>query len=231
MLDTDPDPVAAWRPQGAGHPPAADALGERRPLLSALVPRAGPARGASTRLAACLVETVCNRYWPSVPEFLRHVEELRGRCGWDGSFSRHRVVAAVGRRRRIRGRRPWPVPPRADRDRPSVLGVPSELADDARTVHAYEPHDYADRVAVVGAGMAAATEWLNALETERRSRSVRRREPARRPLNVPRPFSRAEGLAASTPPGAWSVRRSSPALAKLRTRPAGSGTSPRARAA
>ena len=47
------------------------------------------------------------------------------------------------------------------------LSFPDELADDARVVHAYEPHDYAPRVAVVGAGMAAATEWLNALDAGR----------------------------------------------------------------
>ena len=38
-----------------------------------------------------------------------------------------------------------------------------ELAGDSRAVHAYEPHEYAEEVEVVGAGMAAATEWLNAL--------------------------------------------------------------------
>ena len=41
------------------------------------------------------------------------------------------------------------------------LAFPEELGD-PRAVHAYEPHDYADEVEV-GAGMAAATEWLNAL--------------------------------------------------------------------
>ena len=43
------------------------------------------------------------------------------------------------------------------------LALPSELAGDVRVVHAYEPHEYADEVTVIGAGMAAATEWLNAL--------------------------------------------------------------------
>ena len=64
------------------------------------------------------------------------------------------------------------------------LAVPAELAGDPRVVHAYEPHEYAARVAVVGAGMAAATEWLNALESGAEVVSIRRREPARRPLNV-----------------------------------------------
>jgi hypothetical protein len=50
-------------------------------------------------------------------------------------------------------------------------------------------------VAVVGAGMAAATEWLNALAAGSEVVSVRRREPARRPLNVPRPLFTKRGLA------------------------------------
>ena len=75
------------------------------------------------------------------------------------------------------------------------LAVPAELDDDPRVVHAYEPHEYASRVAVVGAGMAAATEWLNALESGAEVVSVRRREPARRPLNVARPLFTKRGLA------------------------------------
>ena len=50
------------------------------------------------------------------------------------------------------------------------LALPPGLEDDARVVHAYEPHGYADEVAVVGAGMAAATEWLNALAAGRHGR-------------------------------------------------------------
>ena len=75
------------------------------------------------------------------------------------------------------------------------LAVPAELAGDARVVHAYEPHEYASRVAIVGAGMAAATEWLNALESGAEVVSVRRHEPARRPLNVARPLFTKRGLA------------------------------------
>ena len=63
-------------------------------------------------------------------------------------------------------------------------------------VHAYEPHEYASRVAIVGAGMAAATEWLNALAAGAEVVSIRRREPLRRPLNVPRPLFSKRGLAA-----------------------------------
>jgi hypothetical protein len=76
------------------------------------------------------------------------------------------------------------------------LRIPEQLLGDPRVVHAYEPHDYADEVAVVGAGMAAATEWLNALSAGSTVVSVRRREPVRRPLNVPRPLLSRRGLAA-----------------------------------
>jgi hypothetical protein len=72
--------------------------------------------------------------------------------------------------------------------------MPEELAGDPRAVHAYEPHEYADDVVVVGAGMAAATEWLNTLAAGARVTSVRRREPVRRPLNIPRPFFSRRGL-------------------------------------
>jgi hypothetical protein len=62
-------------------------------------------------------------------------------------------------------------------------------------VHAYEPHDYAPQVAVIGAGMAAATEWRNARAAGSEVVSIRRREPVRRPLNVPRRYFSKRGLA------------------------------------
>src|SRR5205085_9424511 len=74
------------------------------------------------------------------------------------------------------------------------LNVPEELRGDARVVHSYEPHDYASTVTVVGAGLAAATEWLNALAAGAEVVSVRRREPLRRPLNVPRAYFSRRGL-------------------------------------
>ncbi|HLQ04761.1 MAG TPA: hypothetical protein VK197_03800, partial [Verrucomicrobiae bacterium] len=76
-----------------------------------------------------------------------------------------------------------------------ALAFPPELRDDPRAVHAYLPHDYADDVEVVGAGMAAATEWLNALAAGARVVSVRRREPERRTLNLPRQLFTRRGLA------------------------------------
>src|SRR5262245_144018 len=124
-----------------------------------------------------LIETACNRYRPTVDAFLRHVSELRESCGWDESFRRRRVQAI-----------------RAERDGFAVddsgtfrhvlvapghpgFALPPELDGDRRAFHAYEPHEYASQVAVVGAGMAAATEWLNALAAGAEVVSVRRREP------------------------------------------------------
>src|SRR5207248_10080868 len=82
------------------------------------------------------------------------------------------------------------------------LQVPDELRLDPRAVHAYEPHDYASTVTVVGAGLAAATEWLNALAAGAEVVSVRRREPVRRPLNVPRELFSRRGPAAFHRPSA-----------------------------
>ena len=105
------------------------------------------------------------------------------------------------------------------------LNVPEELCGDPRVVHSYEPHDYASSVTVVGGGLAAATEWLNALAAGAEVVSLRRREPVRRPLNVPRHYFSQRGLA--------SFHRLAPherierlrTLRRRRIRPATRGTS------
>ena len=38
-------------------------------------------------MLAPLLLSVCNRYRPTVVEFLRHVDELRERSGWDESLA------------------------------------------------------------------------------------------------------------------------------------------------
>jgi hypothetical protein len=141
-----------------------------------------------------LFESVLDRYHPTVDEFLSHVERLRERSGWDESL----VLRAVERVRAVDGGF------ELDGERFTHvllapghpgLNVPDELRDDPRAVHSYEPHDYAAAVVVVGAGLAAATEWLNALAAGAEVVSVRRREPTRRPLNVPRHYFSRRGLA------------------------------------
>lgn len=196
VFGTDPDPVAAWRPR-------AEAIRQRRMRSESdghcfprSFPGLAPREAFRRRSPAPLVQTVCNRYRPTIHEFLRHVEELRAESAWDESFRGHRAgrVAAAGDGFCVDAEGPFrhvllaPGHP--------GLAIPPELADDQRVVHAYEPHDYADRVAVVGAGMAAATEWLNALAAGAEVVSVRRREPVRRALNVPRPLFSKAGLAA-----------------------------------
>ena len=142
---------------------------------------------------APLVASLANRYHPSVEEFLTHAGEVRARTGWESSFRRARVerIRAVDGGFELDGEGPFA----------HVLVAPGHpgLARPAQlphAVHAYEPHEYAAKVTVVGAGMAAATEWLNALATGAEVISVRRREPLRRPLNVPRPLFSKRGLAA-----------------------------------
>ena len=148
------------------------------------------------RSPAPLLSTVTNRYRPSLDWFLQHVRELREGSGWDEAVVDGRVerVHAVEGAFELDGDGPF----RHVLLAPGHPGpaIPAELEGDGRVVHAYERHEYAGDVAVVGAGMAAATEWVNALAAGATVTSVRRREPLRRPLNVPRPLFSKRGLAA-----------------------------------
>ena len=143
-----------------------------------------------------LVATLFDRYHPRVGDFLDHATEVRERTGWDESvvLGRIRRIAAVEGGFELDGYATVQHALLAP-GHPG-LALPSELAEDSRVVHAYEPHEYADDVTVIGAGMAAATEWLNALATGARVVSIRRRAPERRPLNLPRTLFTRRGLAA-----------------------------------
>ena len=147
------------------------------------------------RSPAPLAGTLCNRYHPTVGEFLAHVERLRERSGWDRSLRLARIerIRAVAGGFELDGHGSFRHVLVAT-GHPG-LNVPPDLAADPRVVHAYEPHDYAATVTVVGAGLAAATEWLNALGVGSEVISVRRRDPARQPLNVPREYFSRSGLA------------------------------------
>ena len=195
VFDIDPDPVAAWRPR-------AEAIRQRRMRSESdghcyprSFPGLAPREMLRTGTLRPLLETACNRYRPTVEVFLRHVEELRETCGWDQSVRQHRAVRvrAVDGGFEVDGEGHFSHVLLAP-GHPG-LAVPQELASDPRTVHAYAPHVYAERVAVVGAGMAAATVWLNALAGGSEVVSVRRRSPLRRALNVPRPLFSRRGLA------------------------------------
>jgi cation diffusion facilitator CzcD-associated flavoprotein CzcO len=194
VFTTDEDPAAVWRRRAA-------AIRQRRMRSESdghCLPRSFPGlavRAARRRLSvAPLLRTLADAYHPTVEEFLEHVDELRARSGWDLSLVRRRVdsVRAVDEGFQLDGQGPFrhvllaPGHP--------GLAVPDELRDDPRVVHAYAEHEYASRVAVIGAGMAAATEWLNALDAAAEVVSMRRREPLRRPLNLPRTLFTRRGL-------------------------------------
>jgi hypothetical protein len=204
VFGPEADPAAAWRVR-------ASAIRQRRMRSESAGhchPRSFPGlavRGALRRRRPWpLLQTLGDGYHPSVGEFLDHVAALRARCGWESSLRRGRIER---------------VQPHADGFdldghgrfahvlvAPGHPGLawPGALHGDPRAVHAYEPHGYAGSVAVVGAGLAASTEWQNALAAGARVVSVRRREPHRRPLNVPRELLSRRGLGTfhAAPPAA-----------------------------
>jgi cation diffusion facilitator CzcD-associated flavoprotein CzcO len=195
VFDRDPDPAAAWRRR-------AGSIRQRRMRSESdghCAPTSFPglAVGEAVRRRSTvpLLRSLVDRYNPTVADFQAHVAQLRERSDWDESLRR----AHVARVRPVDGG--FELDDHGSFRHVLVavghpgLAVPAELAGDPRAIHAYEPHDYADRVCVVGAGMAAATEWVNALAAGASVVSVRRREPVRRALNLPRPLFTRRGLA------------------------------------
>jgi len=185
VFGTHPDPTSAWRER------AASIRQQRmRSESDGHVAAAGfPGLAVREATLAALARSVTNRYHPTVELFLAHADEVRQRTGWDASFAERRVahVRAGASGFTVDGEGTFP----------HVLiatGHPGLVRVDG-AVHAYEPHEYESKVAIVGAGMAAATEWRNALAAGSEVVSVRRREPLRRPLNVPRAYFSKRGLA------------------------------------
>jgi cation diffusion facilitator CzcD-associated flavoprotein CzcO len=193
VFGTHEDPTEVWRTH-------AESIRQRRmrsesdghlaaPSFPGLAVREAVRRGSPAPLLASLAD----RYHPTVDDFLVHAAEVRARSGWDASLRRGRVerVRATEGGFELDGEGPFAhvlvAPGHPGLARPA--GLPG-------AVHAYEPHEYASKVTIVGAGMAAATEWLNALAAGADVTSVRRREPLRRPLNVPRPLFSKRGLEA-----------------------------------
>jgi cation diffusion facilitator CzcD-associated flavoprotein CzcO len=195
VFGTEVDPAAAWRRR-------AEAIRQREMrsesdghCLATTWPGLALRTARRRRSPAPLVASLFDRYHPSVADFLSHVAELRERSGWERSLRRARVerVRAVDGGFELDGhgvfRHVLLAPGHPG------LSVPEELRGDPRVVHSYEPHEYESTVTVVGAGLAAATEWLNALSAGAEVVSVRRREPLRLPLNVPREYFSSRGLA------------------------------------
>jgi cation diffusion facilitator CzcD-associated flavoprotein CzcO len=195
VFGTDADPTAVWRRRAEAIRQRAmrsESNGHCRPTSFPGLSFGSAVRRRSVRP---LLETVADRYHPTVDEFLADVERLRTRSRWDESMRTVPIkrVRAVDGGFELDGEgcfRHVLIGP----GHPG-LNMPEELRDDPRAVHSYEPHEYASSVTVVGAGLAAATEWLNALASGAEVVSVRRREPVRRPLNVPREYFSRRGLA------------------------------------
>src|SRR5919204_3838638 len=195
VFGVEADPAAAWRVRAASIRQREMRSESDGHCLATSFPGLAVRDALRRRSVVPLLQTVCDRYHPSVEEFLEHVEDVRARSGWDTSFRQACIdrVRAVDGGFEVGGHGVFPHVLLAP-GHPG-LAFPPELEGDPRVVHAYEPHEYADEVTVVGAGMAAATEWLNALAAGARVVSVRRREPLRRPLNVERRYFTRRGLA------------------------------------
>ncbi|HJQ85112.1 MAG TPA: FAD-dependent oxidoreductase [Candidatus Binatia bacterium] len=194
VFGTEADPAAAWRVRAAAIRQREMRSESDGHCLPTTFPGLSFGSARRRRSLRPLLESALDRYHPTVDEFLAHVERLRERSAWDESLVLRRVeaVQAVDDGFEVGGERFRHV--LLAPGHPG-LNVPQELRDDPRVVHSYEPHDYAPTVTVVGAGLAAATEWLNALAAGAEVVSVRRREPVRRPLNVPRQYFSRRGLA------------------------------------
>jgi cation diffusion facilitator CzcD-associated flavoprotein CzcO len=194
VFGTDADPAAAWRVRAAAIRQREMRSESDGHCLPGTFPGLAFSSVRGRRSVRPLLDSALDRYHPTVDEFLSHVERLRERSGWDESLVARRVerVRAVDGGFDLDGERFAHV--LLAPGHPG-LNFPEELRGDARVVHSYEPHDYAATVTVVGAGLAAATEWLNALAAGAEVVSVRRREPVRRPLNVPRHYFSRRGLA------------------------------------
>lgn len=189
VFGTDEDPLACWRGR-------AEAIRQQRMrsesdghLAAAAFPGLALREAWRRGTPRPLVATVASRYHPSVEDFVRHASRVAAASGWHSSFVERRVarVRAAEGGFELDGDGPFAHVLLAT-GHPGLRRLPG-------SVHAYEPHAYAAKVAIVGAGMAAATEWLNALAAGSEVVSIRRREPVRRPLNVPRPLLSKRGLA------------------------------------
>lgn len=192
VFSPDPDPAGAFRTRAAAIRQRHMRSESDGHCLPTSFPGLAVREAVQRRSAAPLVASALDRYHPTVEQFLAHVDALRERSGWSPVPRRVERVEPVDGGFAVDGERFRHV--LLATGHPGLC-IPEELRDDPRAVHAYQPHGYASSVCVVGAGLAAATEWRNARAAGASVISVRRREPVHRPLNVPRPFLSKRGLA------------------------------------
>lgn len=195
VFGTHEDPLEVWRGRAA----AIRQTRMRSESDGHLGAAAWPGLALREHDPRAWLATATSSYHPPVELFVRHAHRVAERTGWERSFLSARIerIDAVDGGFELDGRGPF-------RHVLLATGHPGLARPVAGAVHAYEPHEYARKVTIVGAGMAAAHEWLNALAAGSEVVSVRRREPTRRPLNVPRPLLTKRGLDAfhrSSPEG------------------------------
>ena len=174
----------------------------RRSRASRSGSRSAPARsGRSSRPSRTGIT-------PSVDAFLAHAEEVRERTGWSRSFTQRRVerISVCDGGFELDGEGPFA----------HVLvatGHPglARPSDYPGAVHAYEPHEYASRVAIVGAGHGGGDRVAERAGCRRRGRL----DPAARA--APPPAERAAPvLLEARPRRLPRARATSERAAKLR---------------
>src|SRR5712691_8697777 len=137
VFGTHADPTAVWRER-------ASAIRQRQMRSESdghLAAAGFPGLAVRERTLAALARSVTNRYHPPVDLFLEHADEVRERSGWDASFVERRVarIRAVDGGFTVDGEGTFA----------HVLiatGHPG-LVRVTGAVHAYEPHEYAAKVA------------------------------------------------------------------------------------
>src|SRR5215217_7527168 len=91
VFGDDIDPAGAWRPRAAAIRQRAMRSESDGHCWPTSFPGLAAREAMRRRDLAPLVLSVCDRYRPTVVEFLRHVDELRTRSRWDESFRRGRI--------------------------------------------------------------------------------------------------------------------------------------------
>ena len=91
VFGDDPDPAGAWRPRAAAIRQKLMRSESDGHCWPTSFPGFAAREAARRRDLAPLLLSVCDRYRPTVDEFLRHVDELRADSRWDESFRDARV--------------------------------------------------------------------------------------------------------------------------------------------
>ena len=226
MFGDDPDPAGAWRPRAAAIRQKLMRSESDGHCWPTSFPGLAAREAVRRRDLAPLLLSVCDRYRPTVSDFLRHVDELRERSRWDDSFHRARIERVSASRRRLRSRRPRRLPPR-----PARAGTPRACRPGrARRRSARRPRLRAARVRLARGGRRRRDGGGDGVAERARVGRRGRLGPA------PRARTAAAQRGSAALHQAWplrvpghacppSARRSSAATANRRIHPAEAGTS------